>query len=199
MRKYRHLLAALLLILICFVYLAIRGKTITVQFEFPARSEVISREFSGNGAVRLLDEHWEDRTLLMSFEGVSPGKVDVGIRTEDDSTRFIRLYVHMFGIITENEILGYSTGEIGRLYVLPTSIVVVIFLLLSLPIEYKVMYWLFRNFMMKSIPGWIPFIIDRSIYVKMLAMGLATYGAVAVLEYRKIRKVPMNEALKNME
>ena len=101
--------------------------------------------------------------------------------------------------ISMTKILGYSTGEIGRLYVLPTSIVVVIFLLLSLPIEYKVMYWLFRNFMMKSIPGWIPFIIDRSIYVKMLAMGLATYGAVAVLEYRKIRKVPMNEALKNME
>ena len=101
--------------------------------------------------------------------------------------------------ISMTKILGYSTGEIGRLYVLPTSIVVVVFLLLSLPIEYKVMYWLFRYFMIKSIPGWIPFIIDRSIFIKMLAMGLATYGAVAILEYRKIRKVPMNEALKNVE
>lgn len=111
MRKYRHLLAALLLILICFVYLAIRGKIITVQFEFPARSEVISREFSGDGSVRMLDEHWEGDTLLITFEGISPGKVDVDILTEDGTTRFLRLYVHLFGIITENEILGYSTGS----------------------------------------------------------------------------------------
>ncbi len=111
MRKYRYLLAALLLVLICFVYLAVRGKVITVQFLFPARSEVISREFSGDGSVRMLDEHWEGDTLLITFEGISPGKVNVDILTEDGTTRFLRLYVHLFGIITENEILGYSTGS----------------------------------------------------------------------------------------
>ena len=101
--------------------------------------------------------------------------------------------------ISMTKILGYNTGEISRLYVMPTSIVVVFFLLLSLPVEYKIMFWLFRYYIVQSIPGWIPFAIDRSIFIKMFAMGLATYGVVAILEYRKIRKVPMDEALKNVE
>ena len=33
----------------------------------------------------------------------------------------------------------------------------------------------------------------------MLAAGLATYAVVAVLEYRRIIRVPMDEALKNVE
>ncbi len=111
MRKYRHLLVALLLILVCFAYLAVRGRVLTVRILLPARSEVISRECSGDGVVRLLEEQWEDNTLLMTFEGVSPGKVDVNIRMKDDTNRYVRLYVHVFGIITENEILGYSTGS----------------------------------------------------------------------------------------
>ena len=37
------------------------------------------------------------------------------------------------------------------------------------------------------------------IFVKMMVIGLVTYAAVAALEYRKIRKVPLDEALKNAE
>lgn len=37
------------------------------------------------------------------------------------------------------------------------------------------------------------------IYVKMTAIGIAAYGVVAVLEFRRIRHVPMDEALKNVE
>ena len=35
--------------------------------------------------------------------------------------------------------------------------------------------------------------------MKMMVIGLVTYAAVAALEYRKIRKVPLDEALKNAE
>ena len=101
--------------------------------------------------------------------------------------------------ISMTKILGYRNGEIGRLYLLPTSIMVVLFLLLSLPLEAKVMSWLFRFFMVKSIPGWIPFRLDPEIFEKMLLLGVGAYGLVALLELRRIRRVPMDEALKNME
>ena len=97
------------------------------------------------------------------------------------------------------KILGYTNGEISRLYIVSTTIVVLIFLLMSFQIEYEIMVWLFRVIMMNSITGWITFYINPVIYVKMFAMGSVTYGMVAVLEYRKIRKVPMDEALKNVE
>ncbi|WP_330687209.1 FtsX-like permease family protein [Blautia sp.] len=53
------------------------------------------------------------------------------------------------------KILGYTNGEISRLYIMSTSIVVVICLLLSLPIETAVMNVLFREMMLASISGWI--------------------------------------------
>ena len=101
--------------------------------------------------------------------------------------------------ISMAKILGYTNGEISRLYIVSTSIVVVCFLLISLPIEYQAMNFLFRAIMMSSITGWITFYVDPVIYIKMILMGICTYGIVAMLEYRKIQKVPMDEALKNVE
>ena len=97
------------------------------------------------------------------------------------------------------KILGYTNGEIGRLYILSTSIVVVFCLLISLPIETAIMNVLFREMMLSSISGWITLWIDPMIYVQMFAAGIITYGFVALLEFRKVKKVPMDEALKNVE
>ena len=97
------------------------------------------------------------------------------------------------------KILGYTNGEISRLYILSTSIVVVICLLFSLPIETAFMNVLFREMMLASISGWITLWIDPMIYVQMFAAGIITYGLVALLEFRRVKKVPMDEALKNVE
>ena len=101
--------------------------------------------------------------------------------------------------ISMTKILGYTDGEISRLYILSTSLVVVICLLLSFPIERQIMEVLFREMMLSSISGWITMWVDPMIYVKMMAIGIATYAVVAVLEFRRIRHVPMDEALKNVE
>ena len=101
--------------------------------------------------------------------------------------------------ISMTKILGYTNGEISRLYILSTSIVIVLCLLISLPIETTIMEVLFREMMLQSISGWIALWIDPMIYVQMFVIGLVTYAVVALLEYRKIRKVPMGEALKNVE
>lgn len=101
--------------------------------------------------------------------------------------------------ISMTKILGYTNGEISRLYIMSTMLVVIIELLISLPIEKAVMNVIFRAMMMSSMTGWITLWIDPKIYVEMFLIGFVTYGGVALLEYRKIRKVSMDEALKNVE
>ena len=51
--------------------------------------------------------------------------------------------------------------------------------------------------MLTSVSGWIALWIDPKIYLEMFVIG--TYAAVSLLEYRRIRKIPMDEALKNVE
>ena len=97
------------------------------------------------------------------------------------------------------KILGYTNGEISKLYIMSTSLVVVFCLLLSLPLETVIMKVLFREIMLSSISGWITLWIDPMIYVQMFAAGIITYGIVALLEFRRVKKVPMDEALKNVE
>ena len=101
--------------------------------------------------------------------------------------------------ISMAKILGYTNGEISLLYIMSTSIVVVLFILISLPLELEIMQILFREMMLTSITGWITFYIDPKIFVEMFVIGVAAYAIVAAIEYRRIRKVPMDEALKNVE
>lgn len=101
--------------------------------------------------------------------------------------------------ISMAKILGYTNGEIGKLYIWSTTIVVVICLLLSLPIEKAIMGVVFREMMLSSVSGWIALWIDPKIYLKMFLIGITTYAIVSLLEYRRIRRIPMDEALKNAE
>lgn len=101
--------------------------------------------------------------------------------------------------ISMAKILGYTDREIMGLYILPTLSVTVFFLIATMPVEYGVMAYIFRVIMMNSISGWIPLYVDPVIYVKMFFLGLLACGAVTALEYRRVGRVPMGEALKNVE
>ncbi len=101
--------------------------------------------------------------------------------------------------ISMAKILGYTDREIAGLFILPTSIVTVVLLLASLPAEKVMLEYLYRTVMMAEMTGWITFYLDPIIYVKMIALGVVTYGVIAWLEYRKIKKVPMDIVLKNVE
>ena len=101
--------------------------------------------------------------------------------------------------ISMTKILGYRTGEIARLYVMVTSILVVLLLAATIPLESIALQWVFRMMLRTEMTGWIPFVISGSVYRNALLIGIGTYVAVALLEYRRIGKVPMDEALKNVE
>lgn len=96
------------------------------------------------------------------------------------------------------KILGYENGEIGRLYLIASVWVVIISILLSFVIN----TWLFQYILiifMKGFGGWFTFFIGIDTYVKMFLMGIGTYLVVAMLQLWKIKKIPMDEALKNVE
>ncbi len=101
--------------------------------------------------------------------------------------------------ISMTKILGYTDGEVSRLYLVATSIAVIVFVLVTLPIVYVVIDLLWRFFIAFRMSGWIRYEVDNSIYIKMFSLAMASYVVVALLEFWKIRRIPMDEALKNVE
>ena len=101
--------------------------------------------------------------------------------------------------ISMTKILGYSNGEIDRLYVAATSIVVVAAVIATLPLVKATLTLLVEKMMFTRMTGWIPVSIYPVTMVKIAAMAIAVYAVVAVLEIRRIRRIPMDEALKNVE
>lgn len=96
------------------------------------------------------------------------------------------------------KILGYENGEVARLYLLATTWVVVISLIFGMWISTVVIDGIYRVMMM-DYSGWLTLYIAPKVYVEMFVMSMAAYLAVALLQFRKIQKIPMDEALKNVE
>lgn len=103
------------------------------------------------------------------------------------------------GAISMVKILGYSNGEIGGLYIIATTIAVVISLILSIPVSHYTIKWLFGAYLYTEISGYIPFIISNTIYIKVFIYGILSYALVAVLQMFKIGRIPKSDALKNVE
>ncbi len=101
--------------------------------------------------------------------------------------------------ISMTKILGYSDKEIRRLYIHSTTIVVILCLLLSLPLVSIVLAAIWEAMMSSMMSGWLPFVLPPSVILKMILIGVLSYSVIAIFEFRKIRKVPMTLALKNVE
>lgn len=97
------------------------------------------------------------------------------------------------------KILGYTGSEIGGLYIVATSMVVLLSLLLAIPICHGVLRWAFSSYLYTVMSGYIPFMISNTVYVKMVLWGIGAYVVVAVFQMRKINRIPKSDALKNVE
>lgn len=97
------------------------------------------------------------------------------------------------------KILGYENREIKKLYLTTSRLAVIISLVLSLPVSVCTIKAIYREMMGNAFSGWLTFYIQPVIYVQILLIGFITYMLVEVLLYQKIKKVPMDEALKNVE
>lgn len=96
------------------------------------------------------------------------------------------------------KILGYQNGEIARLYLVSTAAVVFASLVVSLPLSYGIIRLIYGE-IISSFSGWLSLYIAPEIYAEMLAFGILAYAVVGAIQFRKIRSVPMEEALKNAE
>ena len=96
------------------------------------------------------------------------------------------------------KILGYQNREIMSLYLTSTTWVVVISILLSLVLSTWTIHGIY-SYLMSSFSGWLTLYLEPKVYPEMFAMGMGAYILVAVLQFRRIRKIPMDVALKNVE
>lgn len=101
--------------------------------------------------------------------------------------------------ISMTKILGYGNGEIGRLYILPTTIMFVCFVLVSIPLEIAVLRKILDFYLRSAVNGWMEYDVRPVKYLEVVVLGILCYAVVAVLELRRIRRVPMDMALKNVE
>ena len=100
--------------------------------------------------------------------------------------------------ISMTKILGYTNGEIARVYLTATTIAVIISEVIAVYIGCAAMSELWKV-MMSRMNGWFDFFISRSGIAKMLVYVFIAYLIVMAVDFRRIRKIPMDEALKNVE
>ena len=117
----------------------------------------------------------------------------------------ILIYLLTKVIVEKNEnsismvkILGYYNNEIASLYLLSTTVVVIISAIISalLGTQSLELVWHIILYRMDGrLPAYVPF----SSYFYMVLMVIAAYLIVMFIDYHRIKKIPMDQALKNVE
>jgi putative ABC transport system permease protein len=87
---------------------------------------------------------------------------------------------------------SYKKSQIIYIFI---SNVYVIFTLIEIKIIIKYIYYV----MMKDFNGWLDYYIAPWIYPGMVLIGVVCYFVVHIIQMKKIKKIPMEQALKNVE
>jgi len=96
------------------------------------------------------------------------------------------------------KILGYENKEIKKLYLTATTMIVAISIAVSLPVATFVIEKIYRT-MMVEFTGWLPIYISAKTYVEIFLIGIISYLLIERILYKRIQKIPMDQALKNVE
>ena len=100
--------------------------------------------------------------------------------------------------ISMAKILGFGNGEIGSLYMTPTAIVVCLFTAAGFAAGYFLMIWIFKVFMLQM-DGYFAFHMEPLSMVLSIVYLLIGYAFVSLLDFRRIKRIPLDVALKNVE
>ena len=117
----------------------------------------------------------------------------------------ILIYLLTKVIIEKNEnaismvkILGYQNKEIASLYLLSTTWAVILSAVISSLFGAKSLEIVW-NVVIGQMDGWLPAYIPWVSYIWICLMIFAAYLVIMVIDYNRIRRIPMDEALKNAE
>lgn len=100
--------------------------------------------------------------------------------------------------ISMTKILGYETREIASLYLTSTTIVVIVEAAISVFLGVWVMKYVWHQ-IMYSYSGWYAFVMEPIGYVKMFTFVLVGYFIVMFFDFKRIKKIPLEQALKHVE
>jgi putative ABC transport system permease protein len=100
--------------------------------------------------------------------------------------------------ISMAKILGFGNGEIASLYILPTAIVVTVCAIVGFVVGYYLMIWIFKIFMLQM-DGYFAFYLSRPSMVLSVVYLLIGYAVVSLIDYRRIKRIPLDVAIKDME
>ena len=138
--------------------------------------------------------------MLQSFENVI-----LYINVFSVVVYFVILYIMTKVVIEKNalpisymKVFGYHPGEIRKLYLTATTIVVITSLFVCIPLE----IWLFKEvlvFLSSMIDGYIAFYLPMRVYLEIILIGMAAYLGINAIHIHSVKKIPMTEALKNRE
>lgn len=100
--------------------------------------------------------------------------------------------------ISMTKILGYTDGEINKLYVWMTSAVVVISLIGTIPLVNYIMKYLFAA-VLADYPGWLPYSVPFTAFIRMGALGILSYTVIVLIQMKKVKGLSKSIALKSVE
>jgi len=96
------------------------------------------------------------------------------------------------------KVLGYENKEINSLYILLTSLVVIVSAIATAALAILGLVGVFRLYM-NSMNGWFDVYISPMGIAKMILILVVSYAIVAIFDMMRIKKIPLSEALKNVE
>ena len=97
------------------------------------------------------------------------------------------------------KILGYDAKEIGKLYLSSTTIMVAVVTVIDILLSYLSIKVIYRAMLIDMLSGWMPIYMAPWIFPLMFVLSFAGYLIISLLQMKRIRKIPMDEALKNVE
>lgn len=101
--------------------------------------------------------------------------------------------------IAMTKILGFRNGEISKLYLMMTGIVVVAAMIITVPLTDIILRLMFEDYLYKELSGYIPYIVSNMCYVYTFIIGIGCFILVSVCMFIKIGRIEKSEALKNVE
>lgn len=101
--------------------------------------------------------------------------------------------------ISMTKILGYENREINKLYLTSTTIMVLISSVFGIVAARYIIGYLYFVMMKDFVNGWLVMWIKPSIYIEMFILSILCYAFVSIFQMRRIKRIPMDEALKNVE
>ena len=100
--------------------------------------------------------------------------------------------------ISYMKIFGYNAGEIRKLYLTTTTIVVMASLVVCIPLEIV----LFKGTLVllsSMIEGYVKFFLPVSVYLEIVVVGIVSYFVINAFNIQEVKRIPMTDALKNRE